>query len=55
MLTLTVWSQAEGLDCLNKRLVLMRTVTIWGKVPTLVDWLSGVGTQTGVLSENSGA
>jgi len=26
-----------------------------GKVPTLVGWLSGVRTQTGDLSENSGA
>jgi len=55
MLTLTVWSQAECLDWLNKRLVLMSHCSCLEEVPNLVGWLSGVWTQTDDLSENSGA
>ena len=31
MLTLMVWSKAEGLDSLNKRVVLMRYCTYFGE------------------------
>jgi len=38
MLTLTVWSRADILDSLNKRIVLMRHYSCWGS--TYFGWLA---------------
>ena len=51
MLTLTIWSQAEGLDWSSQRLVPRWHWTNLGRGNTLLGWLSGFWAQTGPVAD----